>query len=273
MNRMQVPMPPQPVFSRSFGHGPRQVLALHCTIAFSGAWRGVASVMETETTFVAPDMLSHGGSPDWDGEGDFQDRSVDAVVPLLREPMDVVGHSFGATVALRLAVEHPELVRSLTMIEPVFFAVAMEDDPELVERHRHEAEPVWQAMREGDSALAARRFNRLWSSGGPRWPELPEATRAAMTRGIQIVPACDPAVFGDRAGLLKPGVLQALSMPTLLLRGGDTHPIIGAVNDGLARRIPGATNHVVKGAGHMLPISHPHETVAEIRDLFSRALV
>ena len=119
----------QPVFSRSFGNGPRKVLAVHCTLAHSGAWRGVAAAMGSEVTFVTPDMLTHGRSPDWDKQGDFQTRNTQAIEPLLEEPMDVVGHSFGATVALRLALAHPDKVRSLTMIEPVFFAVAAIDDP------------------------------------------------------------------------------------------------------------------------------------------------
>lgn len=42
----------------------------------------------------------------------------------LGAPVDVIGHSFGATVALRLALERPELVRSLVLVEPVLFAAA-----------------------------------------------------------------------------------------------------------------------------------------------------
>jgi pimeloyl-ACP methyl ester carboxylesterase len=261
---------PQPVFCRSFGHGPRKVLALHCTIAHSGAWRGVADALADAATFVAPDMLSHGRSPDWDRQGDFQDREVAAILPYLDEPMDVVGHSFGATIALRLAVEYPERVRSVTLIESVFFAVAVQDDPDIVEQHNAGTAPVWEALKSGDDALAARLFNRMWSEGGPRWPDLPETTRAAMTRGIHIVPASDSAVFGDRAGLLKPGVLQGLHCPVLLLRGSKTHPIVAVVNDGLERRIPGALNHVIDGAGHMLPITHPAQTARELRQFWAQ---
>lgn len=263
--------PRQPLFHREIGHGDRQVLALHCTIAHSGAWRGLSDTMAGDTTFLAPDMLSHGRSQDWDGEGDFQDRLVEGILPLLTERMDVIGHSFGAAVALRIAVENPALVRSLTMIEPVFFAVAIEDDPEAVERHKAEAQPTWEALDSGDAALAARLFNRKWSHGGPRWPDLPESTRAAMTRGIHVVPACDASLFEDRADLLAPGRLQGLNLPTLLLRGSETDPVIGIINDGLARRIPGADNRIVPGAGHMLPISHPQEVARHVRDLFARA--
>ena len=261
---------PQPVFVRSFGQGPRPVLALHCTIAHSGAWRGLAGFMGEDVTLITPDMLSHGRSPDWDKQGDFQDRSVAAVQHLLDQPMDIIGHSFGATIALRLAVEHPELVRSLTRIEPVYFAVALQDDPQLVADHDADAGPFAAALIAGDDALAARLFNRMWSNGTPRWPDLPEATRAAMTRSIHVVPACRASLYDDLPGMLAPGVLDRVTAPVLLLRGSLTHPVIGAVNDGLARRLPDAQSVVIDGAGHMLPISHPRETAVELERLFAR---
>ncbi len=261
---------PQPVFVRTIGDGARRVLALHCTLAHSGAWRGLAAGL-SDATFVAPDMLSHGRSPDWDGQGDFQDRMVAAVEHLLEPGMDLIGHSFGATVALRLAVAHPEKVRSLTLIEPVFFAVAIQDAPDLLADHDADAGPFANALMQGDAALGARLFNRMWSNGGPRWPDLPEVLRAAMTRAIHVVPACRDAIYDDLAGMLAPGVLDRLQTPCLLLRGSETHAVIGAVNDGLARRLPNAENVVIDGAGHMLPISHPKEAATVLAVLFERA--
>jgi len=261
----------QPVFMRSFGNGPRRVLALHCTLAHSGAWRGLAGQMGGQTTLITPDMLSHGRSPDWDGQGDFQDRSVAGVEHLLEQDMDLIGHSFGATIALRLAVAYPEKVRSLTLVEPVFFAVALRDDPGPLAEHDADMKPCFDAMSAGDMALGARLFNRLWSLGGPRWPDLPETTRAAMTRGVTIVLACRAPIYDDLAGMLEPGVLDRVQAPCLLLRGGETHPAITAVNDGLARRLPDADNVVIDGAGHMVVISHPAQSAAELKRLFARS--
>ncbi|MHA6264922.1 alpha/beta fold hydrolase [Arenibacterium sp. CAU 1754] len=264
--------PAQPLASRTFGTGPRKVLALHCTIAHAGAWRALANAMADEITLIAPDMLSHGKSPDWDKKGDFQDRMVKAVEPFLDEPMDVVGHSFGATVALRLAVDYPDKVRSLTMIEPVYFAIAAQDAPDILREQTAKAKPFHDAVTAGEYENAARIFNRSWSDAdGPRWPDLPEATRTAMTRGVQIVPACSPSIIDDCHGLLKPGVLDRVAMPVLLLRGDQTDEIIGIVNDGLARRLPDADNQVIAGAGHMLPITNPVETAAALRSVFVRA--
>ncbi|WP_164658319.1 alpha/beta fold hydrolase [Tropicibacter sp. Alg240-R139] len=256
----------QPIHVRSIGKGARDVLAIHCTIAHSGAWKRLASLLSEEATFHAFDMLSHGKSADWDGLGDFQDRNVEAALTVLERPMDVVGHSFGATVALRVAVERPDLVRSLTLIEPVFFAVALQDAPDIVAEHNRIAQPYQEAMQSGDWPLAARLFNRMWSTDdSPRWLQLPKVTREAMIRGIPVVPACDASLFDDRAGLLGPGVLGGLSLPVLLLRGSRTQPVIGGINDSLARRIPAAFNHMVEGAGHMLPISHPQETAQHLK--------
>ncbi|WIY23403.1 alpha/beta fold hydrolase [Parasedimentitalea psychrophila] len=258
---------PQPVFSRRFGSGPRPVLALHCSLAHSGTWRGVAAELSEEATLTAFDLLTHGKSPDWDQQGDFQDRNVAAGLSLLSQPMDLVGHSFGATVALQMALRRPDLVRSLTLIEPVFFAAA--EDVGLLRDLKEQSRPFTEALMAGDPALAARLFNRMWSSGAPKWPDLTETTRAAMVRAIEIVPACDPAVHTDRGGLLAPGGADCLAMPILLLHGSETNPVIPSVNAGLLRQLPNARVAVIQGAGHMVSISHPAEVAAALRSLWS----
>lgn len=53
---------PQGIFARSFGEGPRPLLAVHCSLAHSGAWRGLAAAMEREVTLTGFDMLNHGRS-------------------------------------------------------------------------------------------------------------------------------------------------------------------------------------------------------------------
>ena len=264
---------PQRLFCREFGTGARRVLALHCTLGHSGAWRGLVDALGADVTFVTPDLLSHGRSPDWDRQGDYQDRCVAAIEPFLEEPMDVIGHSFSGTLALRLAVAHPEKLRSLTMIEPVYFAVAKEDDPDLLRDNDAKAGPFSAALRDGNDALGAQLFNRMWSDGGPKWADMPEVVRAGMTRSIHVVPAQRPSLYDDRPGMLKPGVLDRVNIPALLLRGSLCHPIVKVINDGLARRLPDAENRDVDGAGHMVPITHPSQTAKLLADLFARAPV
>ena len=255
----------------TLGSGPRRVLALHCTLAFGGAWGGMAKLLGEDLTFVAPDMPSHGRSVDWDERSSFADTVLAASLSVMDEGlMDVIGHSFGAATALRMAVEHPQKVRSITLIEPVFFAAAMASAPETMGDHDSRTQPFVEAMLAGDRALAARLFNRMWSEAGT-WDRLPDRTRAAMTRAIHVVPDIHAFLYEDLCGLLEPGQLDALSVPTLLVRGEHALPAIAAVNDGLCKRIPGAVQSLIAGAGHMAPITHPSETAVAFASLLERA--
>lgn len=257
-------MTPQPGFHahvHTLGHGARRALALHCTLAFGGAWAGVAKLLGDKLTFIAPDMPSHGKSDDWDGVSHLSDTAVASSVAAMDDtPMDVIGHSFGAMTALRIAVSYPERVRSLTVIEPVFFAVARQDANETVEAYDSHARPFTRAMREGDNEAGARIFNRMWSDEAPAWDNLPERTRAAMIRGVHVVPAGQDVLYDDACGLLQPGGVDAVRVPTLILRGEKADPAVIATCDGLTARMPNARQTVVAGAGHMAPISHPEET-------------
>lgn len=208
-------------------------------------------------------MLSHGRSPDWDGQGDYFDLVSRLSAAELPEPMDVIGHSFGAMIALKLAIEQPDRIRSLVLIEPVFFAIAKQDARHLFDQHEKDAEPIVEAFANGDKTLAARLFNRMWSTQiSPKWSDLPEPTRASMVRGIDAVPAVHAALYDDAFGLLDPEALKRASMPILLLSGSESHPVMPAICNGLNQRLPDAAHTNAFGAGHMLPISHPVETAA-----------
>ena len=267
-------MTPQPGFVphvSTLGQGPRRVLALHCNLAHGGAWGGIARAFEDRLSLIAPDMPSNGRSPDWDETSDFSDTVYKAALDLMDPaPMDVFGHSFGAAVALRLAVEHPGRVRSLMLYEPVLFAIAQADAPESMTAHEAAAAEFYAAFDAGDREEAARRFNRMWSDG-PAWTDLPARSRAAMIRAIPVVPATQNFLFHDSAGLLADGVLGGCAVPTLVMRGAFTLPVVKTTNTGLAQRLANATEAVVAGAGHMGPITHPEDVAKAMTKLLENS--
>ncbi|MDW3225025.1 MAG: alpha/beta hydrolase [Paracoccaceae bacterium] len=256
--------------ARTFGHGTREALAIHCTLAHSATWRGVGHALADIATLTAIDLPSHGKSDDWDGQVDLHRLCTDAALAHLPYKRDVIGHSFGATVALRLAVENPDLVRSLTLIEPVFFAAACQDAPDQMRAHDDEAAPYMAALATGDMAHAARLFNRLWGDG-TKWDDLSAKTRRSITDRMYVVTGQSPMIFEDNAGIMVPGRLERLSMLVLLLQGSQALDIIDAINSSLARRLPNVRRAVITGAGHMSPLTHPTEVAKEIAALFEMA--
>lgn len=253
-----------PIHLRRFGEGPRRAFAIHCTQAHGGAWRGVARYLGDRLTIVAPDMPAHGKSADWDCAGDLHDVTYKALRPIMQgEPVDLIGHSFGATVALRMAVEMPEQVRSLTLIEPVYFAAAQYTDPDAVAAHLEEAASYLEPIARGDVENAARLFNRMWGDG-TKWADIPDKVRRYMTDRIGLIPKQSPALFEDKSRLLAPERIVRVQMPTLLLDGAQSPPIMGAIMAALTGMLPDARRVTIASAGHMVPVTHPQETAEAI---------
>lgn len=256
---------------RSFGSGPRRALAIHCTLAHSGAWRGLGEIMADELTLVAMDMACHGKSGDWDRTGNLHDVVTDMARSVMDDaPMDLIGHSFGATVALRLAVENPERVRSVTMIEPVYFAALIHDDPHQGTLYAQNHAPFAEAFATGDMMEAARVFNRDWGDG-TKWENVPQKAREYMAARIHFVTGSSAFLRDDSAGLMRPGMFDRAAMPGLLIDADQSPPVSGLINDSLARRLPNTARVTVQGAGHMVPITHPKLVAEPLRALLEMA--
>ncbi|MFW5881563.1 MAG: alpha/beta fold hydrolase [Roseicyclus sp.] len=236
------------------------VLLLHATLAHGGAWKGVAERLADRFHLIAPDMVGHGRGPAGDRTRDYHDQATEHVAGLLPDaPVHLVGHSFGATIALRLAMEHSPRVLSLTLVEPVLFAAAP-DSPE----KRANAERLGAMSRmvaEGDSRGAARDFLSTWGAGED-FDALPEAQAARMADRMWIIGAQRAALHRDGARLLPR--LADVSCRVLLMRGTASPPVIGQILDGLQDGLHRVRRAVIHGAGHMAPITHPDLVAEEI---------
>jgi pimeloyl-ACP methyl ester carboxylesterase len=223
-------------------------------------WRAPLAPLRDRLTALAPDFPGHGGSGPWPEGCDVHDTATEIAHALLPDGAHVIGHSFGATVALRLALEAPDRVARLTLVEPVLFAAAEGTD---AARDHEAADAHFRAACAGaDFACAAWLFNRTW--GGIRWDDLTADQQLRMIGAMPFIVASQPALWNDTKGLLAPGRLGALTAPTALIRGADSPPVIAAIQSALAARLPHAAEHVIDRAGHMVPLTHPKEMAALI---------
>ncbi len=249
---------------RRIGHGSEQAVALHCTLAHGGAWAPMVASLADRLTVLAPDLPGHGTAPDWEG-GDFLAASLEVLDGVPEGPRHVIGHSFGAVVALEHALRAPERVRSLTLIEPVLFAAARSGAAKAA------FEIEWQELSRrfaaGDREGAARFFTGSWGTG-LAWESLPGPARARIASQIHIVPDQTAILQHDCAGILAPGRLEGLDLPVLLIEGRESPPVVADIVETLAARIAGARRVRIAEAGHMVPFSHPAEVAEAIRSSF-----
>ncbi|MEL6992155.1 MAG: alpha/beta hydrolase [Pseudomonadota bacterium] len=252
-----------PTYWTTYGQGPREALMIHCGLAHSGSWGRVARTLSGALTMTAFDTPGHGRSDAWDGRDEIQKLTAEIAADFLTQPTDVIGHSFGATVALRLAVMRPELVRSLTLIEPVFFAVALADRPEIAPAFKASQSDFGTAMERGDTLTAARDFTRIWGDGTP-WEVIPKDVQQSLADQMYLIMASHDALNNDVGGMLEEGVLDTLHCPVLLMEGSKSPAIIRDINNGLSARLPNTTHAMIMGAAHMAPITHADQVAVEV---------
>lgn len=258
-----------PTHLTTYGFGPRQGLLLHCSLAHGGVYTKLGAAVGGALSLTSFDQPGHGRAADWDDNGDLQDRVTEMALELLTEPMDVIGHSFGGTVAIRLAVERPDMVRSLTLLEPVMLAIARADIPEAVAGLALHMKDFEDALDRGDRETAARLFTQTYGDGRP-WESLSPDSRSAIADRIHLIRAGRRAVHDDPYDLIGSGKLETITAPTLIVDGCEGGPVMDGVCEGLARRLPNAHRVRVSGGGHMVPLTRPEAVAREILQLISQ---
>lgn len=117
------------------GHGPERALVLH---GWFGDWRVfepmLSALDESRFSFAFMDYRGYGQSKALSGPFDIPTIAGDAVAladHLGWDTFNLVGHSMGGKAALRLAADHPQRVRKILAITPVWAGRVPFDDQSL----------------------------------------------------------------------------------------------------------------------------------------------
>lgn len=237
---------------------------IHCALGKASNWRPLLNVMPRPVSPLLIELPGHGLAENWDKTRDFADQALElALEEMPSDPVPLIGHSFGAVLALRIAVERPYRVSSLVLIEPVFFAAVK--GRWAFDKVERDLAPFAKKVAAAEHAMAAREFHKLWGDGTP-WNEMPAERRSYIVDRVPLIPAGNTLLFDDRPGLLKPGRLEELTMPVTFIDGGDTHPVIPEIISTVGDRIPDAEWVTIPKAGHMVPITHPELVLEAMGD-------
>ena len=186
------------------------------------------------------------------------DMAQDAVGVLDAYEIDrahVVGRSMGGMITQHMALDHPERLRTITLIysSPEGGADQRGDLPGPAESLQGLTLEIPQ--NDPDAALAARvELQRVVS--GSRYPFDAENAHALIAR--EIARARHYASSGNHTVALQnsPGWRDRLSeieVPTLVVHGTEDPLLQFPHGEALANEIPGATMLVMEGVGHELP--------------------
>jgi haloalkane dehalogenase len=237
------------------GAGP-PVVFLHGEPTWSFLWRMVIPpVRDAGFRCIAPDLPGFGRS-DKPVEIDWYsyDRHVDAIAPLL-EQLDlheatVVVHDWGGPIGLRLAVEHPDRIARIVVLDTGLFTGHQKmNDAWMAFRNfveRTEDLPVGFLVRgackrdPGDEVIA-----------GYDAP-FPNADSKAGARAFPLILPLTPESPGAPAGQRVLDALRADQRPKLVL-WADSDPVIPLeTGERFAATLGTEIDHVIADAGHFL---------------------
>jgi pimeloyl-ACP methyl ester carboxylesterase len=183
-------------------------------------------------------------------------------------PFALVGHSYGAAVALIAALQRPERLRALALYEPTMFSLVDADaaPPNDADGIRHVATLAGAAAAAGDPGAAAGHFIDYWMGPGT-WRAMPEPRRAPIEAAVANVQGWASALFGEPTPL---AAFAALQIPVLLMVGGASPASSRAVARLLGGVLPRVEVVEFEGLGHMGPITHPDVVNAAIAGFLDR---
>jgi pimeloyl-ACP methyl ester carboxylesterase len=207
-----------------------------------------------------------------------QDMANDAVAladAMGYETFHLAGISMGGMISQEIALSHPERLRSLTLIsttpggpeseamKPEFGAAMAIPDPAL--RMRTVTELTFGAKFRKEHPEMIELVLNAMSSGDANVTMLGGADMSGGFMGQAMAVAAWMGAGGSSARL------KEISVPTLVMHGGDD--LLLPIRNGeiLARDIPNARSHFWPEAGHALNAEKPDEVNAELVSHFESA--
>jgi pimeloyl-ACP methyl ester carboxylesterase len=179
----------------------------------------------------------------------------------------VVGHSSGAAVGAQLALDRPDTVQTLALLELSLLSVPSGD------AFLQQAGPAFEAYGGGDHEGAIARFMSV--VGGVDWAacqtlldtRLPgavaQAVKDADTFFAVELPALAEWTFG-------PEQAAAIGCPVLSVLGAETQPLWEEVAAYLRSCVPHVKENTIDGVGHLLHIQRPEPVARALAEFFRR---
>jgi 3-oxoadipate enol-lactonase len=198
------------------------------------------------------------------------EHAADAVA--LLEHLDIprahiAGHSSGGAVALQLALERPERVQSLVLLEPSLLSVPA------AQAFFAKAGPALEAHAAGRHEQALAIFTSAGS--GLDW----EQCRTLLEKRV---PGMIAQLIRDADtffGVEIPGLMQwafsahqamSIAQPALSVLGGNTEPLWVEVDELLRSSMPNVEGCKIEGVGHLLQLQRPEPVAREIAAFLAR---
>jgi esterase len=251
---------------KEFGAGEPLVI-LHGLFGTLDNWQTIARQLAEDFTVYIVDLPNHGRSPHTKGEFDYSEMS-DALAEFLTKnwihETRLIGHSMGGKLAMQLALNQPDLIKKLAIIDiapkkysgghgNIFKALFALDLKTLTDRKEAEQFLTEHLPEEGAGTIQfllknlSRRAEN--EGGGFEWK-----------MNLNLLFANYPRILDELEGNTP------CRKPTLFIRGGNSNYIKDSDFDLISKLFPNSAIQTIEGAGHWVHAEKPKELLQALKN-------
>lgn len=260
-------LPAARLFYEFHGEEGDPTVLVHGMLGDHRVWHRVAPGLSRSLRVLAYDRRGHGSSTGEPRAHPVRDDATDLALLLEASnvfPVHLVCHSYGGAVALRLAADRPELVRSVLVHEPPFVG-ALRDDPATAPEGEYlldSLHAIAGRVRSGDPDGATRAVVGTFNLEADAFERMaPDARAAAVASAPRWAEELeDPAALGPDLA-----TLSELPVPVLLSYGEESPGFAHRVADAVGRVMRNAEILPLPQAGHAPHVAQPDRFVAIVQ--------
>jgi pimeloyl-ACP methyl ester carboxylesterase len=272
---------------REKGSGP-PVLFVHGSACDFRTWNNqIAPFSERYHTLVYSRRYHYPNT--WKGDGSDYTVTLHAqdLEAFLKSfdtgPVNLVGSSYGAYIALLTALKNPDLVKSLVLGEPPVLPLLLSDSDNPLEVLKllmtdfktgksfirfgmKSMKPAQQAFRKGNVEEGVRLFTSgVLGEGG--FEQMPAEEKATV---MDNAPALQAELLGPGFPPFPKESIMKLIIPTLLVYGEGSPRFFHAISDKLSALLPVSEKVVIPDASHEIHGDNPHAYNEAVLEFLSR---
>lgn len=197
-------------------------------------------------------------------------------------PIHLVGHSYGGSIATYFAYKHPELLRSLILLEPAVTSVFIENPNSAFQRiillfthpiiamailrfTRNIVAPALKALNQGDSRTAAKLIVDGLQVREGAFEQFPSEFQNIVVENARTI--YDFEILGLE---FKRSQIAAIKVPTLIIKGETSNKIVRDIADSLHDIMPNSEEFMIEKSGHFPQFERSEELNVKIKEFLRK---